>query len=404
MARLKQTPEDFIVEEVPLRAWEEKILPEPPVGEAYAVVLVEKRNVSHFTMSRFLQRAFRLKRESELGMAGIKDKIAVTKQYATVPLRAARFLEAGERVFTRSDGWIRVTLLGYHSERLTIGKLRGNRFTIRLRDLSRREAESLETAGSLSETVELVYPNYFGDQRFGLTAGEHNAWIGYALVRKDWEEALRLLVENEREDPALHEAREILKRGGMIADPLAHLRRMSRRKRLLYLSSLQSLVSNTILHYLTLLLNERGVLSADDAYPLLGDRLREAYAGLQHEALLERLMRDDQQRVFLTRRVEASLTDEHLREKLYTLTTPLPGYDSPLTKAEEWLLHQLGLGKDDFILRQLPDMPAPGGRRSAYNRIHDLQVQFEDAHTVVVRFTLRTGSYATIAIDQLLTL
>lgn len=158
---IRTTPEDFMVEELPL------YLPEGGGSHAYA--FVEKRELT--TRDLVLTLIRQGLKENEIGVAGLKDKHAVTKQWLSVPNRRADALEAlaelpGVQVLGRSR----------HRNKLGIGHLRGNRFTIRVRggDPARAEAvlDVLQAQG---------VPNYFGPQRFGRFGT--NALDGLKLIR-----------------------------------------------------------------------------------------------------------------------------------------------------------------------------------------------------------------------------
>ena len=80
--RVKTTPEDFQVEEIP--AYE-------PVGDGeYVYLWVKKRDVSADHIRRELARVSGIT-PREVGMAGLKDRKAITWQWISVPLKANLF-------------------------------------------------------------------------------------------------------------------------------------------------------------------------------------------------------------------------------------------------------------------------------------------------------------------------
>ncbi len=148
--RYKVAPEDFEVEEVP--AYE-------PCGRGDHVWLwVEKRGLSTLDLLHAL--AVALDRdEREFGIAGLKDAQAVSRQWISLEHGdAARCAAAhGER--------FRVLRTSRHGNKLRMGHLRGNRFSVVLRGA---RSEDLATAqAALAELARLGVPNYFGEQRFG---------------------------------------------------------------------------------------------------------------------------------------------------------------------------------------------------------------------------------------------
>lgn len=148
---LKAEPEDFAVEELP--AYE-------PSGEGEHLFLwIEKRNVSADELLRHLARTLDVPR-STIGTAGIKDKRAVTRQYVSVP----RGCEG--RLPQAATDSISVLKAAPHGNKLRAGHLRGNRFSILVRDVDEAAAER---GGAIAaQLAELGVPNYYGEQRFGI--------------------------------------------------------------------------------------------------------------------------------------------------------------------------------------------------------------------------------------------
>ena len=159
--QIRTTLEDFTVEEVPL------YLPEGSGSHAYA--FVEKRGLTtRDLVSALLRQGLK---EREIGVAGLKDKYAVTKQWLSVPNRHAAALDT----LAELDG-VSVLETSRHRNKLGIGHLRGNRFSVRVRggDVA-AAAAVLEVLGTQG------VPNYFGPQRFGRYGT--NAVDGLKLIR-----------------------------------------------------------------------------------------------------------------------------------------------------------------------------------------------------------------------------
>jgi tRNA pseudouridine13 synthase len=160
---LRTVPEDFRVEELPI------YLPQGYGSHTYA--LVEKINLTTRDLVVTLMREGL--QEKQIGVAGLKDKVAVTRQWLSVPNKYASAFEALEKL---ED----VTILetSRHANKLGMGHLQGNRFTIRVRQT---EPDAVEKATSILERLSVVgVPNYFGPQRFGRFG--RNAVDGYKLA------------------------------------------------------------------------------------------------------------------------------------------------------------------------------------------------------------------------------
>ncbi|PYE54741.1 tRNA pseudouridine(13) synthase TruD [Deinococcus yavapaiensis] len=160
---LRTEPDDFVVEEVPLYT---------PSGEGEHVY-VRLRKTGHTTafVAKEIARQLDVKLE-RIGIAGLKDRHAVTTQWLSLPDKAERRLER----FSMEG--VDVLEVARHGNKLGIGHLRGNRFTVRVRGA--RGEETVATA-ILDELVRRGVPNYFGPQRFGL--GGLNAEEGLRVLR-----------------------------------------------------------------------------------------------------------------------------------------------------------------------------------------------------------------------------
>lgn len=157
----KLVPEDFEVEELPAYL---------PSGEGEHLYLwVEKRGRDSREVVKALSAALGVD-EGDIGVAGMKDRQAVTRQLLSVPARAeprlGDFALEGVTVL-----WAR-----RHGNKLRTGHLKGNRFRLRLRGVRDLGA----ARESLAQLSSRGLPNYFGDQRFGREGD--NADFGRLLV------------------------------------------------------------------------------------------------------------------------------------------------------------------------------------------------------------------------------
>lgn len=161
---LKHEPEDFIVEEIP--AYE-------PTGEGEHLYLwIEKRDISADFLAAHLARVLNMNR-NDLGVAGLKDRRAITRQWVSVSASFEPQVDGIER----DD--IHVLKSVRHGNKLKTGHLRGNRFEILLRTT---EQNAYKTSLELVELVNKTgVPNYFGDQRFGIDRSTLE--LGYELLR-----------------------------------------------------------------------------------------------------------------------------------------------------------------------------------------------------------------------------
>lgn len=149
-AAIKSRNEDFAVDEVP--AYE-------PCGDGdHLYVRVEKNGLTTRRVVSDVARALGVKPRN-VGFAGMKDARGICRQTLSIehcdPDRVAR-LDLPR---------IRVLGTARHRNKLRTGHLRGNRFTLRLRDTQPDRVD--EVRETLVWLERHGAPNYYGPQRFG---------------------------------------------------------------------------------------------------------------------------------------------------------------------------------------------------------------------------------------------
>ncbi len=160
---LRQEPQDFRVEEVGAY---------PLSGEGDHLYLhLEKTGHTTAHVLRELGTQLGV-RDRDIGVAGLKDRHAVTTQWISVPAkyegRLGDFAVDGVRILDTTR----------HGNKLGMGHLRGNRFVVRVRQASGGASAAEATLNTLRAQG---VPNYFGPQRFGL--GGLNAEEGLRVLR-----------------------------------------------------------------------------------------------------------------------------------------------------------------------------------------------------------------------------
>lgn len=163
---VRTTPDDFLVTEIPA------YLPEGTGSHRY--LLVEKRGYNTRELVQALMRGG--VEERSIGVAGLKDKAAVTVQWLSVPKR----YPAAVAELAALPG-VRILDESFHRNKLGIGHLQGNRFEITVRGV-RDDAEETAAAG-LAALAARGSPNWFGPQRFGRFGG--NAYDGLRVLRDE---------------------------------------------------------------------------------------------------------------------------------------------------------------------------------------------------------------------------
>jgi tRNA pseudouridine13 synthase len=172
---IKETPEDFVVEEI--AAYE-------PCGSGeHCYLTIEKRGVTTLEAIRRIARGLHVQ-ERDIGYAGMKDSVGVTRQ--TISIQRIR----PEDVVGREFDGIRVLTAVHHTNKLKLGHLKGNRFRITVRDCAPGAAENVPLIVEVLQ--QRGVPNYFGFQRYGVLGNSH--LIGRAMLRGDWRGAVDHLI------------------------------------------------------------------------------------------------------------------------------------------------------------------------------------------------------------------
>lgn len=171
----KESPEDFEVTEIPLYH---------PCGNGeHTYALLEKRGMTTLEMLRRLARTLNIP-ERELGYAGMKDARGITRQTVSIPRVAP------EQLLSLEMPGLRIISAQRHNNKLRLGHLAGNRFRIKLSQVSENASE--HAALVLEILAKRGVPNYFGAQRYGSQG--NSAEIGRKLLQGDHEGAVRALI------------------------------------------------------------------------------------------------------------------------------------------------------------------------------------------------------------------
>lgn len=152
----RQTPRDFVVEEIPLYEFSGE-------GE-HLILFVRKKSLSTLEMVSAIARYLGIQ-QKEIGYAGLKDKHAMTKQYISLHKKHEELMDKFEH-----EG-IKIISKAYHNNKIRIGHLQGNRFYIKLKKVNPTSAQKIDQA--LKNISEYGIPNFFGYQRFGNDGDNH---------------------------------------------------------------------------------------------------------------------------------------------------------------------------------------------------------------------------------------
>ncbi|GAB4198657.1 MAG: tRNA pseudouridine(13) synthase TruD [Sandaracinaceae bacterium] len=154
-AIFKAEPEDFEVHEVPAYL--------PSGAGEHVYVRFEKRGLDTERAVRAIASVLGTA-PRDVGFAGLKDRHAVTTQWASFARRPGRLDERAVLEGASIPG-VRILEVARHGNKLRTGHLAGNRFVLRLRGVATDRIVDLER--TLAWLATHGTPNYFGAQRFG---------------------------------------------------------------------------------------------------------------------------------------------------------------------------------------------------------------------------------------------
>lgn len=148
--KFTQNPEDFVVDELPLGEFKGR--------GGFLILHIKKTEYTTWDMVAAFAGFLNIP-ATKIGYAGLKDKHATTTQYISIDAKHEQKLKK----FKNKD--IEILETFKHDKPIKMGDLKGNRFKIKLREITNIEAGQIEKIAR--KTSKNGLPNYFGFQRFG---------------------------------------------------------------------------------------------------------------------------------------------------------------------------------------------------------------------------------------------
>lgn len=384
--KVKSRPDDFQVEELPNVR--------PGKTGRFRFYRLTKEGLGTPEALEIIRRRWNLP-ASAVSHGGLKDKHAQTIQYLTI---------ANGPDTNLIDRSFQLEPVGCLNAPYGPEGFRGNRFTIRLRDLPREKADHIRSA--LDATVLEGVPNYFDDQRFG-SVGLSGEFIIHAWMKEDHEKALKIAMAEPHpfDRPAIRREKDLLQAHWLdwptlkkeldkgntrsvityLCDHPADFRgaftRSRRDMRRIYVSAFQSMLFNDML----------------DAW-------------IRHFAAPEQLWQVKSKTG--PRAFWHSLTDDQTK-LVSTTRLPLPCCRNPfpeepaMAAAAAHVMEKWGLAWQSLRIKKMEDVFFGKGTREASLRpnVGNCTIQPDDLNTgrrmARLAFELPRGSYATLIIKRL---
>lgn len=379
---IKASPADFLVEEIaPDGTIFEfgRQIERPGTPGPYLHFVLQKSDWS--TSSAISEIAKRLHTsQNNFNFAGSKDKLAITTQLASVR-GSSKEAVLGIRIkdIAINGAW-------GANDRVQLGDLLGNRFTIRVRGACENPEEKV---AAISGELEGKFPNYFGEQRFG-SSRRNTHLVGEKLLKGEVEEALIMYLcdsEGETHLEATLARKELSETRDWACalksfpnhlrlerSMLAHLSRKPDD----YAGALRSLPRNILLMFIH-------AYQSDLFNRLLSERLIEGEGRPELE----------EGEYFCGETL--GFPDLNKTEGEGWISAKLIGYNTPLNPREKALFDTLGIQKDAFRMKALPEIASKGSFRTLFAPLKDFNF---DGDTTTFSFALPSGSYATVAMRE----
>jgi tRNA pseudouridine13 synthase len=402
--KLRTIPRDFIVREISQY---------PPRKEkgGFTIATVTEENWETNTLINELANRLHISRR-RISFAGTKDKRAQTTRlmsFYNVPLE--KLLSMNIQNLVMKDVY-------YSDHPVSIGDLRGNRFEVTIRDIDRKIR-----LYHLQDVVTCIdehngFPNFYGIQRFGAIRPITHV-VGSHLVNDDFENAVMsyLGCPVNNEDIETRQFRKYLEEthdfpGALELCPRhLHFERALLHKLVVsphdFVSALKQLPKNLltmfIYAYQSYLFNK--MLSQR---LLRGLPLDRAVAG--DIVLPIRKGSIDTTGILVREKNREKVNKQVAKGKAY-VSGVLVGSESEFAEGEmgeieHEIVDQEKIEQRDFIIPEIPFISSSGSRRSLLASVKNLMytVRPDDLHnkrlSVVLRFELRKGSYATALLRE----
>ena len=391
---IKSSPEDFLVEEIGLDGTVFEL------GNAYSFgsnlgnegderkfsnFIMQKRDWNTVQALRSIAKSFRRGMKS-VGFAGTKDRQSTSTQLCSI------FGVEPERILSMHMKDISINGAWKASAPVKLGDLLGNRFTVMVRHAS-KHPHAQEIISDLGG----VFPNYFGDQRFGSRG--NNVDVGLNILKSNFEGAAMSFLtdtKNERNEDAiearkkLHDEQDFkqalsyfpryLKYELLVIEYLSRfpgnyanaMRKLPRQTLLMFVHSVESKIFNDVVEYR---------IRNDMLNPVAGDMLcgRNAY-GFPDYGTLSCFNGGDAEGMFIA--------------------GSIVGYNSDgINGIEKEAMEKLDISKESFKVKSMPEINCKGTYRAVFAPYRDLSyTEIEDGASM--QFSLPSGSYATVLVNE----
>ena len=371
--KLFRYKEDFIVQEIELDGTvlstdrEQYQTQLPKEKKDFLTATLVKEGLSTHEALGLLSRENHLS-ITRLGYLGNKDRNAITSQRISIfKVTPERIKTSYQKMFLRD--------LAYGESACKIGALKGNHFTIRIRDFN-----GFERLGDFVEEIKKGIPNFYGPQHFGASA--LNIKISESIIKRDFKDAVLKFIFDEREESEKF-AESRLKLKDVFWEWLGDAAEIDRSSAEETLSSVPGFLraeKNMLFH---LLENKHDYIGALRIVPkFLRLLILQAFQSYNFNLLVSELM------------AGGELPDE----------LPTIGYNIQRTKYGDLAMSiagRSGVGDPSILeIKEMPEVSLKSFNRPA--RIYPKNLGYKmDGNDLMLSFELDKGAYATVLLFEM---
>lgn len=393
--RMKETPRDFIVEEITengnLLELDKQYKPEEigfkETEGKFSILVMQKEN---WDTSQALKEIARKSGRGfkSVGFAGTKDRISVSTQLCSI------FGADPERLLGVHIKDLKINGAWKSDKQIRLGDLLGNKFTITIRTENQHGAESID---KINNELNGIFPNFFGAQRFGIR--ENNVDVGIDILKGNFEDAaMKFLTDTNKENnidavearnklkeeldfkDALSYFPRYLKYERMILDYLSRynkdyanaFRRLPRQILLMFVHSIESYIFNKELN---MRINNKEIL------PKIGSKVcKSDFFGFPDQSNIYYKKTNIENNEFAVGNIVGYETEE-------------------LNDYERSIMEELGIEKTEFKIKQMPELNCKGDQRVLFAPYKGFKSAILD-DSFILSFSLPSGSYATSLLNE----
>ncbi|KAJ3109118.1 hypothetical protein HDU96_007328 [Phlyctochytrium bullatum] len=381
------------------------------LGGQYAEFILYKENLETMAAINQLAKTMRVPFKA-FTFAGTKDKRGITVQKITGHrIDLEKFNSIGDNIKGVAIGKVR-----YTENRIKLGDLSGNHFTIALREVKVKDNSASQLEHIIEKRMKSLeengFINYYGMQRFGTRAVSTHV-VGIAMLASRWDVAVELILmpKGDAERAVLQSLIQQKKK----RDYFQALQCIPRNLRLMYIHAVQSYIWNYMAserfrrYGATVTVGDLVVVKTKESDAVAIDN-EERKGEEDDEFSLE------DSRLARLIEVETVQTEEDAKTRsIEDVVLPLPGYQveypkNDIGKCYEDFMQSIGLDPHNMkrktrnLLKYesstdplcLSDMDRLNGKTEPQAALQGSKVG------LVCEFTLETSSYATMALREVL--